>query len=123
MRAHLLSIDRRACATFSALALCAALTGCHLDMWNGGRLKPFEESGFPAFDGMSSRMLVEGTVPYGASVDTHLSEGKVNGELVDEFPEGIELSRELLELGRTRYDIYCLPCHGISGHHKIVVNS
>lgn len=34
---------------------------------------------------------------------------------VTEFPEQIEVNRRLLERGRNRYNIYCLPCHGVDG--------
>jgi mono/diheme cytochrome c family protein len=33
---------------------------------------------------------------------------------VEEFP--VEISRELIERGRDRYNVYCAPCHGLSGH-------
>ena len=28
----------------------------------------------------------------------------------------IELTRELLERGQARFEIYCMPCHGATGH-------
>ncbi len=36
-------------------------------------------------------------------------------QFVSDFPEEIQLSRSLLERGRERFNIYCLPCHGADG--------
>ena len=36
--------------------------------------------------------------------------------LADELPAGIELSAALLDRGQERYNIYCQPCHGETGH-------
>ena len=100
-----------------ALLCVLSLSGCHWDMWDNGRLKPYERSTFPAFTGSSAQNIVAGTVSYNSGrIDEHLNSGKVNGELINDFPEGIELSRELLERGQTRFNIYCSPCHGLTGH-------
>ena len=107
-------------ATRNALgiALCAvALTGCHLDMWNQRRYEPLEK-GVTFGPGQSSaRTFVEGTVPYQmAKLDEHYYQGRVNGELATTLPSQITLSRELLERGQARFQIYCMPCHGETGH-------
>ena len=39
--------------------------------------------------------------------------GRVNGELVDEFPFAI--GHEEMARGRDRFNIYCTPCHGVLG--------
>ena len=94
-----------------------ALAGCHWDMWNDARYKPLEGSEFFGEGQSSSRMLVAGTVPYKKpGLNTHLAQGKVDGELATTLPDGIELTQELLERGRERFNIYCIVCHGPSGH-------
>ena len=93
------------------------LAGCHWDMWNDSRYKPLEGSEFFGEGQSSSRMLVAGTVPYKKpGLNTHLTQGKVDGELVATLPDGIELTQELLERGRERFNIYCIVCHGPLGH-------
>jgi hypothetical protein len=101
----------------AALACAAALTGCHLDMWNQRRYEPLEKGAFFGDGQSSSRTLVEGTVPYQmAKLDTHYYQGRVNGELVDALPQQIALTTELIDKGRERFGIYCSPCHGVTGH-------
>ena len=53
-------------------------------------------------------------------IDEHLYRGKVNGVLVDAFP--FPITRQDLERGRERYNVYCSPCHDYtgSGHGMIV---
>lgn len=98
-------------------ACVSILAGCHWDMWNDARYKPLEGSEFFGEGQSSSRMLVAGTVPYKKpGLDTHLTQGKVDGELATTFPDGIELNRELLERGRERFNIFCIVCHGPAGH-------
>jgi hypothetical protein len=78
------------------------------------RYEPLEQSGFFA-NGMASRPSVEGTVARGQlRIDSHLYEGRVNGELVDTFPFAI--SAEVLARGQERYNIYCSPCHDHLGY-------
>ncbi len=102
----------------AGLALCAAaLTGCHLDMWNQRRYEPLERGVSFGAGESSARPFVEGTVPYQmAKLDDHFYTGRVNGELVTTLPAQIQLSRELLERGQARFQIYCMPCHGETGH-------
>ncbi len=78
------------------------------------KLQALEASAF-FDDGMASRQLPAGTVPWGQlRDDTHLWQGKdENGELVDALP--MALTRELVERGRTRYEIYCSVCHDSTG--------
>ncbi len=46
--------------------------------------------------------------------DPHLYTGRVNGALVTTFP--FPVSREVLERGRDRYNIFCAPCHDRVGN-------
>jgi mono/diheme cytochrome c family protein len=36
--------------------------------------------------------------------------GKVNGQLADQFP--FQVTRDVLERGHDRFNVYCSPCHG-----------
>ena len=78
------------------------------------KLQPLEASSFFA-NGMASQALPAGTVARGLlREDTHLWQGKdANGELVDALP--MELTRELVERGHDRYEIYCSLCHDSVG--------
>lgn len=69
-------------------------------------------------DGRVMRPPVEGTVAVGhLKEDDHLWRGRLpNGQLADTLPAGIELSARLLDRGQERYNIYCQPCHGETGH-------
>ncbi len=94
------------------LSIGAMLMGCH-DMWDTGRIKPFEPSPFFA-DGSSARPLPEGTVARGQAVRTDLLHtGKVNGQFADTFPFAVTDS--LMRRGRDRYTTFCTPCHGRLG--------
>jgi mono/diheme cytochrome c family protein len=102
---------------FQLLALCAAsvaISGCRRDMFNQPSGKPLEPSEFFQDNHMASRPLVPNTVARG-----HLNEdeifftGKRGTNLVTGLP--VPLSRELLDRGRERFDIYCAVCHGRTG--------
>ena len=90
------------------MLLCAV--GCYRDgMRNQPRHDPLDESPFFA-DGRSARPLVKGTVARGhLRINTHFYTGKSKGELVDTFP--FPITREILERGQERYNIFCAPCH------------
>jgi mono/diheme cytochrome c family protein len=45
--------------------------------------------------------------------DEHLHTGRVNGETARTFP--FDITEEVLDRGRERYDIYCAPCHSLTG--------
>ena len=65
-------------------------------------------------DGRGNRPLVEGTVARGwLNDDEQLTTGKVNGQLVDQFP--FPVTREVLERGQQRFNAFCTPCHGKTG--------
>ncbi|MGH9313761.1 MAG: c-type cytochrome [Vicinamibacterales bacterium] len=77
------------------------------------KYEPLEASTFFR-DGQASRPLVEGTVARGQlREDEHLYTGKVNGQPATTFPFAI--TREMMDRGQERYDIYCAPCHDRAG--------
>ena len=104
-----------------AAALLVCLSGCRLDMHEQPRYNPLAKTDFFG-DGRSARPVVQGTVARGhLRLDEHLYTGKVNGQLATTFP--FPITRQDLERGRERYDIYCAPCHDKAGtgHGMIVL--
>jgi mono/diheme cytochrome c family protein len=74
---------------------------------------PYKPSDFFA-DQRSARPLVEGTVAQGSLHDDELLyAGRVGGQPATVFPFAIDEAAMLR--GRERYNIYCSPCHGLSG--------
>jgi mono/diheme cytochrome c family protein len=100
-------------APLALLALVVVGAACRQDMHDTPRVEANEAT--DAFeDGRGNRPLVEGTVARGwLNDDEQLTTGKVNGQLVDEFP--FPVTREVLERGQQRYNAYCTPCHGKTG--------
>jgi mono/diheme cytochrome c family protein len=77
------------------------------------RYKPLARSEF-FNDERSARPLVEGTVARGhLDSDEQFYTGKVNGKLVDSFP--FPITKQVLERGEERFNIYCSPCHDRRG--------
>ena len=100
---------------FAAAGLLLLCAGCRQDMHVQPRYNPFDPTDFFE-DGQSARMPVAGTFPRGdltTGPEELLYTGKVNGALAEAFP--FPVRREVLDRGRERFDIYCTPCHGLSG--------
>lgn len=77
------------------------------------KLQPLERSDFFS-DGRASRPPVDGAVARGdLRDDTHLYTGFVDGELAETFPFAV--TREVVDRGHQRFDIFCSPCHGRIG--------
>ncbi len=85
-------------------------------------MKPFRGTTFFA-DGLSSRQPIEGTIPRGfLRTDTEYFTGKKsassavtpNADDTDVFP--FPITKETVERGRQRYEIFCVVCHGLTGH-------
>lgn len=117
----------------------ALFTGCgvRFDMQDQPRYKAYKESTFFA-DKRASRDIPEGSIPRGQLHDNKaFYTGKIenpdpnavaatttnaNGNTIvssfpndiDEFP--IPVTKELVERGQERYNIYCIVCHGPSGN-------
>ncbi|HYL47539.1 MAG TPA: cytochrome c [Candidatus Limnocylindrales bacterium] len=99
---------------FASIALAGAfLPGCRLDMHIQPKYLPYDSTTF-FDDGRSERQPVPGTVARGhLRLDELLYTGKENGVLSNRFP--FPISREDLERGRERFNIYCTPCHDYTG--------
>lgn len=68
-------------------------------------------------DGRAMRAPEPGTVALGElDDDEHLHKGKQGGAYARLFPAQIELSEKTMERGRERFEIFCAPCHGLSGN-------
>jgi len=87
-------------------------------MHDAPRYDPYEASEiFPNHS--SAQPLVAGTVPRVATAgavldeDELLNAGKINGQLAAVFPFAI--TRADLDRGEERFNIYCSPCHGMTG--------
>lgn len=128
------------CSCILLLLLIAG--GCRRDMQDQPKMKPFRGTTFFG-DGLSSRQPIEGTVPRGfLRTDEPLFTGKKPGAAnqalaagqqaqpvqapgqagqVDSFPDDIDyfpfpITKEIVERGRERYDIFCSVCHGLTGN-------
>lgn len=105
-------------------AICHLLTallvaGCRRDMFDQPSHKPLERSEF-FDDHMASRPVVPHTVARGQLEDDDaFFTGKTGTNLVDTFP--LPITRDVLQRGRERYDVYCAPCHGRAGDGNGVI--
>jgi hypothetical protein len=90
------------------------LTGCRQDMQDQPKYIPLRPSTFFA-DGRSERPFVEGTVARGhLNADSVFYTGKIDGKPVEGFP--FPVTRDVLNRGRERFNIYCSPCHDQLGN-------
>ena len=71
-------------------------------------------------DKRAMRPVVTGTVARGfLREDERFYEGIENGQLITDMP--MPVTRELLQRGQERYEIYCTVCHGSAGDGKGVI--
>lgn len=104
-----------------AIALLAVLLagGCRQDMHDQPRYR-LNGSATLFSDGRAARPAVKGTVARGMlKTDAALWEGKAGDKPVDQFP--FPITREVIARGRDRYNIYCSPCHGLTGYGDGVI--
>ena len=106
------SLVRGPWSAVAVLCLLAA-SGCRQDMHNQPKAIPLRESMFFK-DGSSARPLVEGTVARGTlQDDAAFFTGKSGAVVLDALP--FALTAEVLDRGEQRFNIYCTPCHGMTG--------
>jgi len=91
-----------------------ATAACRQDMHDQPKYIPLRPSNFFG-DGRSERQLIAGTVARGhLNDDILLYEGKgPDGKPANIFP--FPVTKEIIERGRQRYNIYCAPCHDRTG--------
>ncbi len=92
------------------LFMCAA---CRQDMHDQPKYTAYKPSDFFA-DGRSARPLIEGTIAQGhLNEDELLHTGRSGTQPAAMFPFAVDDA--LMRRGRERYDIFCSPCHGLTG--------
>ena len=116
------------------LVVACFASGCRRDMQDQPKMKPFRTSPFFS-DGLSTRPLVEGTVPRGwLRADTEFYTGKKSkapgaagqsapastATAQNPYPDDIEkfpfpITDEVLTRGEDRFKIFCSVCHGMTG--------
>jgi len=124
-------------------AYCLLAVGCRYDMQDQPRYKYYKKSDFFA-DGRASRDLPEGTVARGnlrenkdfytgkidnpnANAPVQTTIDATGNTLVSSFPNDIAkipvpVTKELIDRGQERYNIYCIVCHGpVGGGDGMVV--
>ena len=91
------------------------VVGCRNEMYDQAKAKPLSESTFFA-NGQNARPIPEDTVARGFLREDKAMYAGVSpsGSFVSELP--IPLTRQLLDRGRERFDIFCSPCHGKQGN-------
>lgn len=99
------------CAVVLVVLLLA--TGCRYDMQNEPKSIPLRESMFFK-NGSSARDLVQDTVARGTvDDDAAFYTGRNGTTEVDTLP--FPLTAEVLDRGQQRFNIYCTPCHDMTG--------
>src|SRR5579863_3235072 len=108
------SILRTNLLVTASLLLAIALTAaCRIDMHVQPRENPLARSDFFP-DQRSARPPVEGAVARGdLHEDTYFYTGKLGNTPGDYMP--FPVTKEVLERGRERYNIFCAPCHSRVG--------
>jgi mono/diheme cytochrome c family protein len=138
-----MSKSRRTTQLILILPLLLLVAGCRSDMQDQPKIKPLRGTTFFR-DGLGSRQPIQGTVPRGyLRSNTELFTGKrsgaqgatattqqqiagaqgtvpANGQ-TNNFPDDIDtfplpITQEVVERGRSRYDIFCSACHGMTGN-------
>ena len=89
--------------------------GCRNEMYDQAKAKPLSEGTFFA-NGQNARPIPQDTVARGfLREDKAMYAGiSPSGSFVSELP--VPLTRQLLDRGHQRFDIFCSPCHGKQGN-------
>jgi hypothetical protein len=107
------SLRNRILAFATPFILISLLSACRLDMHVQPKLNPLAKSDFFP-DQRSERPPVEGTVARGQlHEDSYFYTGKIGNAPGDQMP--FPVTKEVLERGRERFDIFCAPCHSRVG--------
>src|SRR5712691_102649 len=103
----------RKLSTTTLLGTTVLLSGCRIDMHVQPRVNPLARSDFFA-DQRSARPPMEGTVARGhLRDDTYFYTGTIGSNPGDYMP--FPVTKEVVERGRERYNIFCAPCHSRVG--------
>ena len=102
-----------------AVLLTIAVAGCRQNMHNQAKVKTLAESDFFP-DGLAARPLPAHTVARGFLRDTPFFTGLgADKAPLAAFP--MPVTREVLERGEQRYNIFCSPCHDRTGSGRGMV--
>jgi mono/diheme cytochrome c family protein len=102
--------------TFALAGLLLLATGCEVlnPMMFQPKVKPYRKSEFYP-DGVAMRAPPAGAVPVSALVEPAVATGRdAEGKPLARAP--VAVTRDLLEVGRKRFDVYCAVCHGVLGN-------
>jgi Cytochrome C oxidase, cbb3-type, subunit III len=95
------------------LVTVVVLSACRIDMHVQPRQNPLSRSDFFS-DRRSERPPVEGTVARGQlHQDSYFYTGKIGNNPGDVMP--FPVTKEVMERGRERFNIFCAPCHSQLG--------
>jgi mono/diheme cytochrome c family protein len=135
----------RTLLAFCLLPFAFFLSACRRDMQDQPKAIPYRGSNFYK-DGNASRQLVEGTVPRGylrqdrefyfgkksgagTGSGTQPAAAAIPGALPNSaamYPDDVEtlpipITKEVLDRGQDRYQIFCSSCHGLTGYGDGIV--
>jgi len=113
------------------------ITGCRRDMQDQPKMKPYRGTSFFG-DGTSMRQPIDGTIPRGQlKTDTEYYTGKkasaagptatpaaqqqAGAGQANTFPDDVDtfpfaVTKEVVDRGHERYNIFCSACHGLTGN-------
>jgi hypothetical protein len=107
------AVKKTSIALSIAMAALLLLAGCREDMQVQPRINPLRISDFYG-DSRSARPLVDGTIARGQlRNDSYFYTGMVGKDPGNEMP--FPVTREVLQRGRERFNIFCAPCHSELG--------
>jgi mono/diheme cytochrome c family protein len=111
--------SRKIFCLLAAVFCLLTVSGCRQDMHNQPKYKPLRPS--PLFsDKSSARPLIEGTVARGTlQEDEVFFTGKMSGATVKQLP--FQMTEKDLDRGQERFNIFCTPCHDMTGTGKGMV--
>lgn len=135
-------VSKRSAEFALLIALCLLAVGCRYDMQDQPRYKYYKASDFFS-DKRASRDLVAGTVARGQlrsnkafytgkidnpnpNVQVQTTTDASGNTLVASFPNDIDefpipVTKELIDRGQERFNIYCIVCHGPTGNADGIV--
>ena len=108
---------RRALRWVGCLAAAALLFGCEKavrNMYEQPKYKPLDGATLWP-DGQSARPLESGVVVRSAGAMAASSSGRLGEQQLGMQADLAPATLDTLRRGRERYDIYCAPCHSVSG--------
>jgi mono/diheme cytochrome c family protein len=106
--------SKKLALAFFALCALILVASCGPNMRDQARCEHGDVSTFFP-DGKCAQVPPPNTVARGVGQeDQGLTTTSAGGSTTGDIP--FPVTREVLEEGRQRYDIYCAPCHGLSGY-------